>query len=176
MEVAELPKHAELSSLITESGVKQVVCPPDIPKYAADWVSPREEYLISRGWEKEGESAGLPTYRDPRGSRLKGEYRKVGELPVKGDDLKKSIEVHQFHVPPATFSFTLEEAVEIQRRRDAHGGEGPSPLERLDTCEHRCNDLARELEHTRVRIKILLTTNGITFEGLKLGLRELIGV
>ena len=95
---------------------------------------------------------------------------------MKGDDLNKTMEVRQFFVPPATFSFTLEEAVDIQRRRDAHGGEGPSPLERLDTCENRCNDLARELEQTKARIKLLLTTQHLTFDGLKLGLKELIGV
>lgn len=159
----------------TASGARQPVCLPDAPKYDPAWFSERERYLLERGWEKEPTQSGLPTYRDPTTSRLKGEYKVVGELPVKGDDLKKSAPVQQFHVPPAAFSFTLEEAVEVQRRRDALGTAGPTPLDRLGACEQKCNELERQVEQFRARVRTLLTSPQITFEGLKLGLRELIG-
>ena len=159
----------------TDSGVRQPVFPADVPRYDPTWFGERERYLLEKGWEKEPVQSGLPAYRDPTTSRLRGEYRLVGELPVKGDDLKKSIPVQQFHVPPANFSFTLEEAVEIQRRRDAAGCDGPTPLDRLGACEQRCNELERQVEQYKARIRSLLTAPQITLEGLKLGLRELIG-
>ena len=152
-----------------------MVVPPDVPAYNPAWLSEREEYLSSRGWEKEGDRTGLPTFRDPKGSLLKGELRHVADLPNNGYDLNKTIPVHQYHVPPAVYSFTLEEAIDIQRRRDAQGDDGPSTLERLGVCEQRCNALEREVEQTKARIKALLTSHHITHEGLRLGLRELIG-
>ena len=166
---------APLGSITTPSGVKQVLCPPEVPAYNPQWLNEREQYLYSRGWEKEAAQSGLPTFRDPKGSRLGGEVREVNQIPVRGDDLRKTEPVRQMHLPPATYSFTLEEAMEIQRRRDAHGDNGPTPLERLGTCEQRCNLLERELDQTRARIRTLLTAHPISLEGLKLGLRELIG-
>jgi len=162
--------------ITTVTGARQMVFPPDVPQYNPTWLSQHEQYLLGEGWEKEGERTGLPTYRDPKGSRLNGELRTVVELPNKGDDLHKTITVQQFHLPPATYSFTLEEAVDIQRRRDAHGDDGPTPLERLSATERRCNELERELVQTKARIKALLLTHQLTHEGLKLGLRELLGI
>lgn len=170
---AEPPKPTYVTAA---NGQPQQCFPPNVPTYNPIWLNQHEEYLASRGWEKDGDRVGLPTYRDPKGSKLQGELKVVAELPNKGDDLHPTITVRQMHLPPATYSFTLEEAVDIQRRRDAHGDNGPTPLERLDEVEKRCNDLQRDLEQTKARIKILLTTPQLTYEGMKLGLRELVGM
>lgn len=169
-------KKQSTSFVVTATGAKQVLIPPDIPRYEPSWFSERERYLLEKGWEKDSAPTVLPSYRDPKGSQLKGELRKVKDLPNKGDDLNPTTPLFQFHVPPNSYSYTLEEALDIQRRRDAAGDDGPSPLDRLATCEQRCNDLQRELEAVKGRIKILLTSSHLTFEGLKLGLRELIGL
>lgn len=145
-----------------------------MPQYNPEWFDERERYLLSRGWEKEGAS-GLPVYRDPKGSKLQGEMRIVGMLPIKGDDLRKEEPLRQMHVPSATYSFTLEEALDMQRRRDALGDQVSSPLERLGVCEQKCNELAMALEKYKARVKAILHTQQITFEGMKLALRELIG-
>lgn len=159
----------------TATGVKQTLCPPNAPQYDPTWFDERERYLLTRGWEREEVNAGLPTYRDPKGSRLRGEMRHVADLPNKGDDLHKTKPVYQFHVPATTYSYTLEEALDMQRRRDVTGGDGPTPLERLGACEDRCNDLEEKLERIRARLNMLLKAHPISLEGLKLGLRELIG-
>lgn len=154
---------------------KQVVCPANVPAYNPEWLTERETYLLSRGWEKDPAAAAIPTYRDPKGSKLKGEKRFVKNLPVKGNDLKKEEALYQFHVPPMTYSFTLEEALDLQRRRDAFGETGESLQDRLGACEQRCNELEGELARVKGRVRALLTTHELTHEGLRLGLRELIG-
>lgn len=153
---------------------KQTVCPPDVPQYNPEWIDQREKYLLGRGWERD-HATGLPTYRDPKGSKLAGEMRVVGMLPVKGDDLRKEEPLRQMHVSAHSYSFMLEEALDMQRRRDATGDDGPSPLDRLASCEDRCNELSRQLEQFKGRVQAILSTHHITFEGMKLGLRELIG-
>lgn len=166
--------QGQITHIVTPAGFKQTVCSPSLPQYDQGWFSERERYLLEQGWEKDT-AAGMPTYRDPKGSQLKGEMRVVGELPVKGDDLKKTEPLRQFHVPPATYNFTLEEALDIQMRRDAQGDSGPSLQDRLGECEQRCNKVERELLQFRARVRGLLTTPQLSFEGMKLGLRELIG-
>lgn len=159
---------------ITPTGAKQLLCPADVPKYDLSWLDEREQYLLSHGWEREGAGvSGLPTFRDPRGSRLNGEVLDVRELPNRGDDLHKTTTLRQLHLPPAPFSFTVEEAVAIQRLRDAVGSSGSSPLERISTLEGRCNALELELERTRGRIKMILAADQPTLEAVKLALREL---
>ena len=169
------PPQAAASFITTVTGAKQPICPPDVPEYNPSWLNEREQYLVSRGWEKEGLPSGMPSYRDPNGSRFRGEMRDAAELPVKGDDLKKTEIVRQMVVPPAGYNFTLEEALDIQRRRDAVGNPGASTLDRLGSCEQKCNVLEQQLEQTRARIRMLLSSTHLTFEGLKLGLRELVG-
>lgn len=166
----------EREYVTAETGAKQVLCPANVPGYDLKWFSEREAWLLSKGWEKEPAASGLGTYRDPKGSRLRGELRDVKELPVKGDDLRKTETLRQFHVPPLSYSFTLEEALDIQHRRDAFGNDGPSLQDRLGSCEQRCNKLEDELEQFKARVKALLTTHQLSYEGLRLGLRELIGV
>ena len=166
----------ETTYVTTASGAKQMLCPPDLPSYDPGWLSEREKYLFSRGWEVERGLSSIPTFRDPKGSRLRGELRDVKTLPNKGDDLHPTITLRQFHVPPTTYTFTIEEALEIQRRRDRAGDSGPTPLERLDIVEQHYNTLERELGQCRARIKALLTSQHLTFEALKLGLRELVGI
>lgn len=181
METAEAPTLKELDRqqpqarrITTASGHSQIVCPPDVPQYDQEWINPREQYLFAKGWERDPASGNLTTYRDPKGSMAKGEYREVATLPVKGDDTTKTMVIQQYHVPPACYSFTLEEALDIQRRRDAAGESGETPLDRLATCETRCNELARQLEQFKARVALLLTTPQMTHEGLKLGLRQLL--
>ena len=157
----------------TPTGAKQLVCPPDIPKYNPPWVNEREQYLVSKGWERDGGSGGLPTVRDPKGSRLQGEMRDAVVLPNRGDDLHPTTLIRQLHVPPAVYSFTLEEALAVQTRRDEVGEVGPTPLERLDVLERAYNDLSRQLDQFKARVKGLLATD-ISHEKLKLGLRELV--
>ena len=66
-----------------------------IPDYAALYFSLLEQ------WGREIGATHLlhGTYRDPKGSHLKGEMRVVGEMPVKGDDLRKTPPQRHFHVP-----------------------------------------------------------------------------
>lgn len=153
---------------------KQVVCPADVPAVNPAWVDEREKYLFSRGWEKDA-GTGLPTYRDPKGTKLQGEVRVVGMLPHIEDDVKTEKPLRQMHVHPASYSFTLGEALDIQVRRDAAGDGGPSPLDRLGACEDRCNDLSRELETLKARVKAVITTPHITPQGMKLALEKLVG-
>ena len=165
----------ENTYVTTDTGAKQVLCPAEVPAYDLDWLRQCETYLVNHGWENDGNSpSGLPTFRDPKGSRLRGEFREVATLPNKGDDLHPTITVRQFHVPPAPYSFTIEEAVGMQRRRDKAGDSGVSSLERIDVLELRCNGLNRELEQLKAQIGTLLTSHQLTFEGLKLGLRAVI--
>lgn len=168
---------AEQTYITTETGAKQLLCPPNVPEYDQNWLSERERYLLDHGWERVGSAnSGLPTFRDPKGSRLQGEVREVGTLPNKGDDLHPTIPIRQLHLPPAPYEFTLEEAVDVQRRRDRAGDQGPTPLERLDVLEKKNNDLSRDLDQFKARIQILLSTEHMTLEKMRLGLRELIGV
>lgn len=145
-----------------------------MPQYNPEWVDQREKYLLSRGWERD-HATGLPTYRDPKGSKLQGEFRVVGTLPHIEDDVKTEKPLKQFHAPPASYSYTLEEALDMQRRRDSFGEDGVSTLDRLAICEDRCNELSRQLEQLKARVKAAVNTPQITLEGLKLAVRELIG-
>lgn len=154
---------------------RQTVVPANVPKYDPKWFSEREGWLLSKGWERDPASAGIPTYRDPKGSKLKGEYRIVKDLPVKGDDLRKSEPLKQFHVPPLSYSYTLDEALYIQQAREVDGEVLPSIQDRLSAAEQRCNELELDLERFKGRVRTLLTTHQLTHEGLRLGLRELIG-
>ena len=175
MEATADPKEKH-ERLVADLRARQQTCPPDAPRYDPEWFTARERYLLEHGWEKELAETGIPTYRDPKVSCLQGEYKLVAELPNKGDDLHPTIPVRQFHVPSASYSFTIEEALDIQRRRDATGTGGPSPLDRLGIVEQRCNDAERQLAQLKGRIKGLLTSHQLTFEGMKLGLKELIGL
>lgn len=153
---------------------KQFVCGPDAPRYSSEWVDRQEKYLFGRGWERDYTTV-LPTYRDPKGSKIQNEVKVVGMLPVRGDDLRKEEPLRQVHVYPMSYNFTLEDALDMQRRRDAAGDAGPSPLDRLHACEEKCGELARELERLKVRVRGVLATPQITFEGMRLALKELIG-
>lgn len=172
METTTEPKHEYLT---TPTGAKQVLCPPETPAYNPEWLSERERYLLENGWEKEPSIQGLPTYRDSKGSKLQGEIRKVKDLPNKGDDLNPTFPLFQFHVPPATYSFTLEEAVDMQRRRDATGDGGPTALQRLEATEQRCNRLEQELQDVKGRVKAIIHNRQISLDGVRLALRELVG-
>lgn len=157
-----------------ETGVKQLLCPADVPQFSPGWLSEREAYLISRGWEREGGGEGrFATFRDPKGSRANGELQHIRDLPKRGDDLHKTEPLRQLCIPPASYSFTVEEAVNIQRLRDAAGTGGPTPLERLDASEKRCVELEQRLDHVRGRISMILNANHPSLESVKMALREL---
>lgn len=145
-------------------------------EYDAEWLNERTQYLLARGWERDtANTSGVPTFRDPKGSRLGGELRDAVELPNKGDDLNKTIKVQQLHLPPAPFTFTIEEAVSIQRRRDAVGDSGPSPLDRVAVLEKKNNDLQLELDRLKGRLRLLLAAQHQTPASLKLAIREALG-
>lgn len=167
-------ENAVLSDRLQE---KQYVIPPDLPKEDHEKISAEEKFLFSRGWEREVQSSGVPVYHDPKGSRLGGEYKDAAEIPNpnRADEINKFITIRQFVVPPATYSFTLWEAVDIQRRRDLNGDNDPTPLMRLAECEKQCSEQERELGRLRGRIDALVTTHQLSHVGLKAALRELIG-
>jgi hypothetical protein len=150
---------------------KQLQCPPDTPKYNQSWVSEREKYIFERGWEKQPSSTGgLATYKDPKGSRLNGEVKHIRDLPNKGDDLNPKKPVHQLILPPAFHSFTLEEAVEMQARRDQAGEGGLTPLERLEAVEIECNKAYDEVRRIKASVKGILINQSLTQQGIRMGL------
>lgn len=157
---------------------KQVLCPPDTPKYNPPWLNERENYLFERGWEKEcSANGGLPTYRDPKGSRLNGEVLHCADLPNKGDEMNPTRPLFQLHLPPAFHNFTLEEALAVQTRRDQAGETGETPLERLEKVEIRCNNAETEIKRIKSTIKglILNKDNQMTLPLLRLKLRNMFG-
>lgn len=152
---------------------RQKLCPPDTPKFNPPWVSERENYLFSNGWEKEPSiTGGLATYKDPKGSRLNGEVKFVKNLPNKGDDLNPNKPLHQLHLPPAFNSFTLEEAVDIQARRDAAGEGGVTMQERVEALEKSNNDKSDEVRVLKGIIKSVIVKRDINADGLKMLLRK----
>jgi hypothetical protein len=155
--------------ITTPSGHQQVVLPSLVSPYVN---AEQEAWLLGRGWERDPASGGIPAYRDPKGSKLKPELRPIKTLPTvdgKGETL------HQLVLPPGTFSFSLGEALEIQRRREETGDTGPSLLDRLGECEQRCNDLQDQLARLRGRVKAILAARQMAPEAVLVGLRELIG-
>lgn len=154
---------------------RQYIVPPDLPRVDYEKLSDEEKYLFSRGWEREVQSTGVPVYHDPKGSKSAGELKDAATIPNpnRADEINKTIVVRQFVVPPATYSFTIWEALDIQRRRDLNGDNGSTPLTRLAECEKQCNEMERELGRIRGRIKTIISGQNLSVEGIKTALREL---
>lgn len=167
-------ENAELGNKLQQ---KQYVVPPDLPKVDYERLSQEERSLFEKGWEREVQSNGVPVYYDPKGSRLPGEYQDAVTIPNpnRADEVNRTIVIRQFVVPPATYSFTLWEALDIQRRRDLSGDDGPTPLTRLAECEKRCGETERELGRLRGKIDSILSGRNLSTEGIKAALRELVG-
>lgn len=103
--------------------VTQAKPAPPVPSLVApvrdDWRNDVEMYLKSRGWLQAGiDERGLSLWSDPASKDQKSELRQAVTLPVAGGG--KEI-ISQWHGPPVTWCYRMDEAILIQRQREAAG-------------------------------------------------------
>lgn len=110
--VAEPPTPAVFQQMINSDQSNKVV---QSSPYA--WVVEQENYLISKGWERNGsDRRGISTWNDPAGTMASPEEVVQGTLPDK--DSKTEREFKQIVGPPIPWTYNLEEAIDVQRNRD----------------------------------------------------------
>jgi hypothetical protein len=83
----------------------------------AQWGVEAEAYLAAHGWRKDGvNKKGQPTFADPG---YGAEALPDREVQVPNPQGGPNLTIKQKVCPPIPWSYPVEEAVEIQRARDA---------------------------------------------------------
>lgn len=119
--------------------------PPGDAPPAERWVTQAEAYLNAHHWEKVADDGyGGSRWRDPEGS---AEPLPPHEIELPNREGPKTT-VQQACLRPASWEYSLREAVRTQRERDLEGGASPSPLERLDRLGHAFAPALQTLDST----------------------------
>lgn len=106
-----------MASATAKEPAKEVI-PPTTPPLSAmeEWSNSCKAYLLRRGWKEVCMGARV-VWSDPMGvNRPKGKLTHEGTLPAQGGG---SENLMQWHGPPCPWTYGLEQAVAIQKSRDA---------------------------------------------------------
>ena len=139
---------------------------------APSWIQQREEFLLSKGWEKLGESeTGLSVWRDPQGSNERAKPTEIVILPAVGGGTET---IRQMRGPAASWDYGLHEAVWIQMERDKWAGDNPqpSPLERLERVTENLNQLEQSFERLIVALEAIAKDPRGNLDNIRLRIRE----
>lgn len=148
-----------------------VASPPTNPLPSRNWLEEAEFYLSSKGWERTGTNErGFSAWRDPAGSSRQAEPTIEINLPAVGGQGMETIRQHV--VGPLYWEYSIEEAITIQKQRDAFVKEYQSPLDRLASLERLYNSLIQDRKRLVASLQDALNNPKLSSEGFKSLVRQ----
>jgi hypothetical protein len=112
--------RGDTSSPVTATSATADATTPEGHVVSRDWLAQAEEYLSRTGWQKLGvNERGLAVWQDPQGAQdPRGQKQPTVKLPIVGGGEEQ---IYQCVLPPATWTYTTDDAMQVQRGRDRAG-------------------------------------------------------